>query len=323
MPPTLPTAVPPLSALDSAIPRASLARPLDSDEPEDRVFVRILQFLLEAHSPESVAKRAATSIGLLPEVAWAEIGGGDDEMRGEIEVDFGPDDGCLRIHLLGLADARSRARVKVLADLVATIHRREREIRRLRDEAHTDPLTGLFNRRGFEPFVEQALARSSRTGEAIALLLCDVDYFKRINDTHGHEAGDRALQAVADSMVRVLRPSDLAARIGGDELAILLAGSDAMGATRVAQRLREAVMRANPLTAWTLSLSVGIADHRVLGNIEALGLQARAMLFSAADEALYAAKAAGRDRYACHGGCFAPTEVLEGEPTEPLDLAAC
>ena len=132
----------------------------------------------------------------------------------------------------------------------------------MRGEAHTDPLTGLFNRRGLEPFVEQALARASRTGEEIAVLLCDVDHFKRINDEHGHAAGDRALASVARAMESVIRPSDLAARLGGDELVILLAGSNAAGATVVAERLRRALVARGTTNIRGLSSEVVLDGSR-------------------------------------------------------------
>jgi len=289
------------------------------DESDDRIMIRLLRYLLEARGPESVARRAIMGLGLLPEVAWVDLGGSHDEMRGDVETELGPDPttGRLRIHLVDPTDARGRARILALTRLVDAVHARELEICRLVNEAHTDPLTGLYNRRGFEPFVDQALARALRAGEDIALVLCDIDNFKAINDSCGHSAGDRALNTVAECLKQVVRPTDLAGRLGGDEMVLLLAGANASGAVHVARRLREAVARANPIDL-PLTLSLGIADIRVVSQATGQTIAtAREALFRAADEALYTAKAVGRDRFVCHPLCFTPEEVADDQ-TQPL-----
>jgi diguanylate cyclase (GGDEF)-like protein len=200
----------------------------------------------------------------------------------------------LRVALAEPTDPTTFAFVRDLLVLVAEIHRREHDAQRLAREAHTDPLTGLWNRRGFTSFVEQAIARYARAGEPATLLLCDLDHFKRINDNHGHEVGDQTLQAVAQAIHQVTRDTDVGGRLGGDELAILLAGACADQGLTVARRLREVLQATSRALGLPVTLSVGIADTRALarrGDTEPL-----VSLLRSADEALYLAKANGRDQ---------------------------
>jgi len=294
-----------------------------NEEPDDGVTVRLLRYVLEASGPEEVASRAAIALGLLPDVAQAELTDKDSPNRGDLEAELGvgPIPQVLRVHLADPTNLQSRTRVSALVNLVGTLHAREVEIRRLTDQAHTDPLTGLCNRRGFEPFVDQALGRASRSGEDFALMLCDIDFFKVINDKCGHKRGDMALRAVTEAMRQVIRPTDLAARLGGDEMAVLLSASNATGAAKVAARLRRAVAELNPLRTHSLTLSIGIADGHVLPSGPLAVWQARDSLFRAADEALYIAKQRGRDQYVCHDSCFAVDEINDADVTCPLDLA--
>jgi diguanylate cyclase (GGDEF)-like protein len=159
-----------------------------------------------------------------------------------------------------------------------TAKARQDELQRL---AETDSLTGVFNRRGFVARAEAALTE----GEA-ALVLLDIDRFKAINDNHGHEAGDRALIAVASTLTVALPRGGCAGRLGGEEFGILLPGVGKPEAVAVAEVLRE---RLAALTAPRLTASFGVAHSRCSPS----DFQA---LYRAADSALYAAKAAGRDR---------------------------
>jgi diguanylate cyclase (GGDEF)-like protein len=310
---------PPLRTVDGAGGRSGPGRAL----------LEILRFVVEGADADAVADRAVASLGLLPDVAWAELDGDAAPAPGRIFATLGDPAGPggagvhrLCVQLTDPSDLQTVGTIETLLGLIATVASRQCEVTRLRGEAHADALTGLFNRRGLEPFVEQALARAQRTGEEIAVLLCDVDHFKRINDAHGHEAGDRALVAVAEAIESVIRPSDLAARLGGDELVILLAGSNAVGATVVAERLRRALASAGApvVGAEAPTLSIGIADTRVLDDGERTGPRAREALLRAADRALYCAKSAGRDRWACHSACSAPTELLEDRSTSRIEL---
>jgi len=287
------------------------------DSPQNRAMVRILQYLLDADGPDEVAHRAVSGLRMLPEIAHVtlrDVWDGQTDIEILLASETGSDPSWLTVKLVDPCDALAIARVRALTDLVTALHRRERDVRQLRNAAHTDPLTQLCNRRGFEPFVDQALARAARTGEAITLMLCDVDRFKAINDKAGHQAGDEALLVVARAMQSIIRPTDLAARTGGDEFAILLAGASAQGAAVVANRLREAISFANPLTGLSLTLSIGIADTQAIELRRSAGHEPRYALFRAADEALYRVKARGRDGHALHQQCF-PVAPLEIEDT--------
>ncbi len=316
---------PPASGDEAPTPALRVVDGAGGRSGPGRALVEILRFVVEAADAQSVADRAVASLGLLPEVAWAELDGEAEPAPGRVVATLGEDPSAdvhtLCVQLADPCDLHALGCIESLVGLIATVYRRQCEVVRLRGEAHTDPLTGLFNRRGLEPFVEQALARAARTGEEIAVMVCDVDHFKRINDEHGHEAGDRALVRVAEAIASVIRPSDLAARLGGDEIVILLAGSNAAGATVVAERLRRAIAKSETIGVVVPTLSIGIADTRALLDGPRTGTRAREALLRAADQALYCAKTAGRDRWVCHRSAFAPADALDDHATVRIDLA--
>jgi diguanylate cyclase (GGDEF)-like protein len=160
--------------------------------------------------------------------------------------------------------------------------------RRLLALATTDEKTGLPNYRRFRERLQEEFARHLRTGAPLALLLLDVDRFKRYNDSFGHPAGDEALCQIARIIRQSIRDMDMAARYGGEEFAALLPGSDANAALHVADRIRAAVS-AYSFDCCPLTISVGVSDLAIAGrNVEAL--------IVSADEALYTAKEAGRNR---------------------------
>ncbi len=160
---------------------------------------------------------------------------------------------------------------------------------RLRELARTDPLTGLSNRREFEERFEAELDLAQRTGEPCVLALGDIDFFKRLNDIHGHQAGDQALQAVAKAIAGATRVGDTTARIGGEEFAVLLPRTTALEASPVVERLREQIAKVTTAAGEPLSISFGLAEFPEHGR-------AMGDLMHAADVALYTAKAVGRDR---------------------------
>ena len=159
--------------------------------------------------------------------------------------------------------------------------------RALSELATTDVLTGLSNRRAFDHHLKLELGIVDRRDTPLSLLVLDVDHFKRINDTHGHETGDKVLQAIAQVLAGCARAIDMIARVGGEEFAVILPNTDAGGALEVAQRMRIAVAQAH------------CAGHQVTISVGSATLQSHedaTSLFSRADAALYAAKAAGRNR---------------------------
>ncbi|MBI3367839.1 MAG: GGDEF domain-containing protein [Burkholderiales bacterium] len=156
---------------------------------------------------------------------------------------------------------------------------------RLRDASMRDPLTNLYNRRAMTEALERLWALQRRGGTPLAVLLIDIDHFKRINDQHGHAAGDKALIRVARLLQAHLRTEDVAGRIGGEEFLLLLPNAQAEQARALAERLRK-LTHADPMGT---TVSIGIA----LARADDLAAQ---LLVQRADAALYKAKAAGRDR---------------------------
>ena len=159
---------------------------------------------------------------------------------------------------------------------------------RLRERAVTDPLTGLLNRHALTPAIERAIARGVEEGVPMTLLVLDIDHFKRINDGHGHEAGDTVLRELGALLRCRLRAGDTAFRLGGEEFLVLLHGAPEREARRVADALREEIGASELLTGRTITASVGLAT---LGAGET-----RDRWMRRADSALYRAKRDGRDR---------------------------
>jgi diguanylate cyclase (GGDEF)-like protein len=170
---------------------------------------------------------------------------------------------------------------------------------RLRVLATRDPLTGALNRRAFAEALDAAVARVLRGEGTCSIAILDVDHFKRINDAYGHAGGDRALQRLTAILADRTRRNDVVGRLGGEEFAVLLDGSDLAGAAAYAEDLRAALAAAGA-AAIAAAADPGIPDFTVSIGVAELAdgeLTAERMLI-AADNALYAAKAAGRDRVA-------------------------
>jgi diguanylate cyclase (GGDEF)-like protein len=159
---------------------------------------------------------------------------------------------------------------------------------RLERQAAEDPLTGLANQRAFHRICAAEFSRAQRNGSELSIVMLDLDQFKEINDTHGHPYGDRILIEVAEALRGAIRQHDTAARMGGEEFAILLPDANASAAYDIAERARAAIALI-PLAHRTLSCSAGAATA-----VPATALPAD--LLALADEALYEAKRLGRDR---------------------------
>ena len=186
------------------------------------------------------------------------------------------------------ADLRN---VSLFAAVAATSLEMAWQIEEVSRRASTDQLTGLFNRRYFDEQLQRVLAESDRSGLPASLIMADIDYFKRVNDNFGHEAGDAVLKHVAGVFLEQVRAIDICARYGGEEIAVLLPQTDLAGALELAERLRRAVAaktavyrgRDIPVTS-----SFGVSSYPQTARI-------RDQLFPSADKALYDAKAAGRN----------------------------
>jgi diguanylate cyclase (GGDEF)-like protein len=187
-----------------------------------------------------------------------------------------------------LTDTFVHARERHLGHLVKQLSVARSELVK---RAHDDPLTGVRNRAYVLESLSAELDRARRYGEPFSLLFADLDHFKSMNDTHGHEAGDQVLQLVASLFRRELRPQDIVGRYGGDEFVVGLVRANSATAHQVAERLRASVDAANLRAcdgAPRVTLSIGV--------VTAGGSDSVVELIRKADTAMYAAKAAGRNQ---------------------------
>ncbi len=175
-----------------------------------------------------------------------------------------------------------------LAELIAAIAAPWVEVARLSRLSTVDPLTGALNRRGLDELFPEV---AGDLVEPLSVIVLDLDRFKDVNDAHGHAAGDEVLRAVTDRAAEVVRAGDAVVRYGGEEFLLVLSGAGLRQAERIAERARIA-LRSAPVriadAALTITASLGVAERRPR--------ETRTELIARADQALYRAKAAGRDR---------------------------
>jgi two-component system, cell cycle response regulator len=186
-----------------------------------------------------------------------------------------------------------QARVNVHYKLARTIRELEHSRRALAEQATTDPLTKLANRRAFFDRGNQHLAIARRYKNDLSVLLIDIDYFKKVNDTYGHKAGDDVLIIVANTLTRMTRAEDSVARLGGEEFSVLLPDTNALGAAVLAERIRAAIERERIMLdgkSVTVTISMGVASF-LMESTDSLD-----QLLSIADKRLYLAKQHGRNR---------------------------
>ena len=186
-----------------------------------------------------------------------------------------------------VARVRVQLKIKSLQD---ELRQANEQLKRL---TNIDHLTNLFNRRYLAEILEGEFTRARRNKENVALVIFDIDYFKNVNDTYGHQNGDVVLAAVAELAQQQMRAYDSAARYGGEEFVLVLPGTSLEGGVVVAERLRQAVLEhafPAPMEDLTLTVSAGVAAYPAptIDNLDSL--------FRRADEALYRAKQNGRNR---------------------------
>jgi diguanylate cyclase (GGDEF)-like protein len=179
--------------------------------------------------------------------------------------------------------------LRTVADQVTVAVNHARLFAQIQQQALTDGLTGCFNRRFFEMQLERDMHLATRMRQPVSLILLDVDHFKKVNDTFGHDAGDVALRQLAESLRQELRGVDTAARYGGEEFAVILPQAGVEGAVAVAERLRARIERTEVPGVGFITASFGVATYP-------LHATSRDMLVGTADRALYNAKNTGRNR---------------------------
>ncbi len=182
---------------------------------------------------------------------------------------------------------------EVECDRINELVAAQAEVAVLSELVHTDNLTGLFNYRHFEMVLAQEFERTRRTGQPTALIMLDLDYFKKVNDEWGHEGGNQVLRQVASIMIQLLRRIDIPCRYGGEEFALLLPGTHLPRAVQAAERLRQAIASAaidfeGKLIPVTASMGVGVYMRNSNLTTETF--------IKHVDQLLYKAKEEGRDR---------------------------
>ena len=214
--------------------------------------------------------------------------------------------------LVGLASAVGLA-VRVKHEMLET-----RELlNAYMSEARTDPLTGLANRRALNQELERRLAQFRRQDTPLSLLLIDVDHFKQFNDNHGHQAGDEMLCMMARALRDAVRDMDLATRYGGEEFAIVLPGTNLHDAKCAAERIRRSVAEIELTFRGTK-----LRDTVSVGLAQAAEMDAPPSLIRRADDALYAAKEAGRNCSYFHDGQTC-VPISTESVSEPAVVADC
>ena len=183
-----------------------------------------------------------------------------------------------------------------VTDVATNRHQLQAANAQLQELSSTDRLTGLYNRGHWEANLKAAYARHQRYGHALSLVMLDIDHFKRVNDTYGHQAGDKVIEQVARLLLEHARDSDVVGRYGGEEFGVVLSDTDSSGALTFAERMRHSVEALEVVyndQTIRFTISLGVADLSQPSNDHA-------DLIARADQALYTSKKTGRNRVTVH-----------------------
>jgi two-component system cell cycle response regulator len=187
--------------------------------------------------------------------------------------------------------------------------------RQMYESALRDGLTKVFNKKYFTDYLEKEFAYAARHSSPLALIFLDIDYFKRINDTHGHPAGDFVLSELSQLMATLVRTEDVLARFGGEEFTVLCRGTDMGGAKIVAERLRRLVeAHTFSFGAKTIPVTISLG----IAAIPDTAIADHAAFLAASDKALYEAKRSGRNRVCLHGNEKTPKPVKRATGSGPI-----
>ena len=191
-----------------------------------------------------------------------------------------------------------RATLDVLSSHLAVSLQNARMVHKLEQMATTDGMTGLLNKRAMLDAAEQKVAAAARFGRKLSVMICDIDFFKKVNDTHGHDIGDVVIRGLGDVLRAKKRNTDIVARFGGEEFVLLCEQTDETGAMMLAERIREELEKKvfqTPSGPLSVTCSIGVATFPESGGDWET-------LFKASDEALYVSKRTGRNRCTMHAG---------------------
>lgn len=269
---------PGLRKLTQAIALAGMCADVFIDESAAQAIVNVRKA-----AAEQFALTEADCDGLL-----AEIGKKTKEMAGLFEINIGS-----AVEFEAILKKANETLVTLTLESQMQATKLQAQNQQLKEQAVTDALTGLANRAAFDQFLAEQFAAATAAGQPISLIMIDLDKFKKINDTHGHPAGDAVLKAAARIVRAAARKGDLAARYGGEEMALILPNTPRQNASTVAETIRRA-LAAKPIA--TPSGPVPVTSSFGVAGVEpGSPLKAPAHLIKAADMALYHAKNGGRN----------------------------